>query len=630
MRYAPQPPAFDGGHPDGAPQAESRSRVFPAGRAPFFLAGVLLAFCWAGVRPAAADEVRHYVPWSEKPGEAHGLPREFATWTETIEIDSGVPARSIEADLLWARAADAPQAVAVAVIDAAEGDACELRALHGVPEDDWPTLLERPIARGYGHLLQPVLCLLPVPNPAAGRLKFQVDVQRSAPTAIEGTHSSYWPAAPLQQPARAYALILRVDATLQGRFTGVRRPKVRSLPSDRREWRIDLENVEGLPLDAPLDTVVGVVAGLSLHSPASPRDLGRTLHEVWSQRTQARGPAMALAAQVLVQPDAKTAVRKALDLSFAAVALEGRGSILQNPALPEESLERGSGSAVDRAALIVALLRAADLRASVIFAEEDSRADVLRHPFGPSWRPFVAVADLPGIGGGPLLLDPSTPHPALALVAPARPERKWRALSWGPYGTRSIALPSIAPRRTWTLSVHERMDGLFDVVIDGEWAGGVETFGDAPDSALATAALGPLGPWLSTLRLQPTLESSGPHVVHFHAVAMADRATVLPGEALPAPAVPLPPLPTVLAPGFPADTRAEDLRWTEEWTFRGAPPTKVTGQGEVLLPGLEATLSTHVAGAVIRRSGTVRIEGGLLAAPVRERAEDVVRLYEAR
>lgn len=571
-----------------------------------------------------AQSLVRYAPWSDQPGELHGLPREFSTWSEALVFDGPTAERTIEATLHWTRAAGAPDRIAVAVVDRAFGEECEVVALGKTIDEDLPEAELESAPSGWGHLVDPALCFVPVPQGAGSGLSLKVHTRRTASDPYDDRFAYWISAQPLEHPARRVELHVEWDgeADLQvGRFGFQEPARQRVLPGDRRHAAVILEAVDGLPLALPLESIACTTAGIAVRSPEDVDAVAAQSAAIWDNRL-AGGPATRpLAARILHATDPEEAVRSAVEAVWGAVGLQGRARTFMAPESPDDSVGRGSGTSASRAALLVAVLRAADLRASVLYV-----VDNLASAGGPwwglaGWRPIVAVPDLPGVGGGPLLIDPAADRPADAFF----PDPVWSrssAWTWGLHGARWIPLPTVRPRWTWELAATERPDGAFDLSIRGELSGAEAIPGDRGGGLPRSFA--PVQGWLDRWGLVARLEPSAAGALAWRAEGVVSADRVLDGPSWPSPTFDSH---AGTAPRYAADLPRVDFDWNEEWTFRSPRALPAEGRNELIQPGVTASMEVRLGPTTLRRHGSLRSEGGAVPPAARSRLADLGKLF---
>jgi len=515
------------------------------------------------------------------------------SWSETVHLDDDEEiVRELRFSLRPSQSAEPVEGIPVAVIDGARGDRCELEGerADGPP----PRLLVEPFERGFDHLGLPQLCTFILPEDlrtTAGLVEGRLVVRRPRVPRMEERLALYLPVQPVAGSTRRLDFVVvgpgDGSVTVEGHRWRVDLAR-KVLSDDRVRWSFQLENVRGLSLAPGVLGIAGRVPAMLVRSAASWDDIAAE-HRAW-YRASARlsGAVIPLAGRVLGQANASASVREAARLALDEIRLLPEGARGGTWLLPERAVtvvEKGQGTAASRAALLIALLQAAEIRADVVLV---SRSAQRVSPTGPVLFLNQALVLVPGQAlngsGGPLFIDPSRDSGWLGALD--EPLLGRDAVLLGPEGARWLQLPSAPPRQHWTLNVRENEEGRFAVTVEGllsgapaarvrSWARAGQLQGMLPHSDLAWLG----GPFLGQLAIEVT-EAGGAHL-QVRATGSVERAEALPDGYLAAPS-----LPRVAAPNpykrtwpYARDAIRFDIDLLESWTFRGRLPGDAMPEG---------------------------------------------------
>jgi hypothetical protein len=573
----------------------------------------------------AGAEFQQYQPPRDRPGEEGGLPAEFTRWDQRVVSDGEDGAQeSVTFELVAESTTRLPERIATFVLDLSRDDRCEGYVQIGRSTEDLEVEIGSP-PPGFAHLGRPALCSLIVPDALrtpGGRLVGGARVLHGAMEPWGDRRLLYVPLLPLAAPARQATLVAEWSAAdgVSGLLIGAgvdARPGV--LPRDRRRLLLRAERLAVPPTDSGTRTLVGRAPGVLLRSAESWNELALLHRESWERALHLPSALLPLAARVLAQPSVDGAVREAGHLALDTVALEpggGAGGLFRLPAPLDEAVSSGRADAATRAALLTALLRAADLRAEIVLAstiERPSADDVL-------WafldRVLVALPDLRDSRGEPLFIDPTG---GAAEIGSLPPGFVGDGLSWGPHGARFVPLPSSVPSADWSLEAVEGPERSVRVHVVGRlhgagagallrWDGAGQPPGARPDSWLA---------WLGhpawagqRLRVQPS--GFGGAVVE--ADAVLDRGALVKDGRTPLPGLHWPNDGTDETRRWPLDLDPVAMSLDETWTF-----LTLTGSGAESPAPVEShvgslRLAWSWQGAVLRRRAELRREGGTVSA----------------
>lgn len=523
-----------------------------------------------------------YEPAGSDPASGGGPRIEFARYAETLVLDGDEDyERHIDFELHAARAARLPSVVDLAVVDGAVGDSCDLEGdgQNGI------TLETVPAPAGWSHLGQPLLCRVRVGQRFEFRgahISAELVVRRPRVPPLDEAVSWLIPVQPLAAPARQLSLDVRYGPDQNPTVAGVGwavELATNAIDDGRRSTAIELEGVKQLVVPTAMTTLSGRLPQWHVSTAGSWDDVNRAHRELYDLAAEAHGPVLGLAGRVLGLTDPVAAVREAMRLALDEIELDpsgGRGTLWQSPQAAELTVEAGRGRAVDRAALLVALLRTAELRAEVLFVNTSAHPVSVKRPIAQLNQVLVLV---PGValepGAGPLYIDPA--HDSAWLGALPEDLQGADALLLSPTVARWLRLSGDAPLRRWTWTAAELKDGRFQVSTTGVLEGAPGARVRAWDRASRPAGV-PVGDlaWLPGLGLPEDVEIEE---VAGGRLQVAWQGTVSRERLLVGGSLPLPALPQVgLGPArvkrdvFPLDTSTFDLEVTESWTFRGLRP----------------------------------------------------------
>ena len=479
-----------------------------------------------------------------------------------------------------------PETLPLLVLDASLGDWCDSKDLD-VRETEPPP--------GFQHLGVPKGCAVVLPENArsyGGTVAGEVTIHRPRVERVEDRFAFSLPIQPLVHRADRVELAVEYPAD--------EAPRIRShrwdvelgrqvLPRDRERQDVALLGVNPLPLGEGVGTIIGRVPTLLLDSGEGWGDVATTHSVFYDNAARAEGAVIPLAGAVYAQPDVPSAAQEAVIRALDGIELDpsgGTGGAWRLPVSAVSTVEDGRGTAADRAALLVSLLRTADVRAEVLLVSSASVEVEPDEPL-PVLDTTLVVVPKGAPDGSDLYVDPSKGSLWLGSLSEELLGRD--ALLVSRAGARWVRTPDVPPRRNWTLNATEREDGDFDVTVRGELSGAPAARmrqwlvqgrpeESRPDSELAWLG----GAWAEAM--EPRFHSPDGVRVVVRAKGVLPRDTALPEGHLAAPELPV----AAAAPAFERwpyarDARPLRLEVLESWTFRGnlsgppAPPgDKVT------------------------------------------------------
>jgi hypothetical protein len=515
----------------------------------------------------------------------------------------------------------APTEVAVAVIDAAQGDLCEAGM------DAEVGVVVRPMASGFDHLGTPALCLaMALPGtPPAATFAGHVVVSRPRVPRMEDRFAIWLPIQPLAAPARVMTFSIRRSLmdpieveTSRWSVEFARKP----LPENKLLLSFSLEKVARLPLAEGVLGIAGRVPALVIRPKASWDDIALEHRAWWNATSRLESGVIPLAARVLAQDDEAASVREAIKIALGEISLDETGGTGGTWLLPERSrvtVERGSGTAASRGALLVALLRAANIRADAVLVSRSAKRVAPGGTVGFLNQVLVLVQGASPFGDSkPLFVDPARGPEWLGALDESLLGRDAFLLSGE--GARWLRLPGDPPRRHWTLNVREQPDGQFEValeaLLEGAPAARVRHWqaqgASAPKLPIHDLAwLG--GAWKGLLDVSIADVSGGR--IEVKASGLLARDEVLLDGFLAAPLLPEAAHTNPFPGSWPyaRDARPFDLSLLESWTFASRRPGGAMPEGVRVTPFWEVDSLGRWSGPLFKRRSRVRFMGRVLA-----------------
>ncbi len=552
-------------------------------------------------------------------GTDHEVPR-AESWSETVVLDAEETIeRHVRFRVILLQTLAEGDGIPVTVIDAGMGDICE---------SDRGEVKEEPLDSGFGHLGVPVLCRwLPPANErrAGSEVEAHVVVHRPRLARLDHRFAMLLPVQPLWARAASFEFAVEHGP---GQRPHVRphgwsiELNIKELGRGRYRTFFELESVERLPLRPGVGTLSGRVPAIAVTSGETWDNLALDHKAFFDAAARARGDAIPLAGRVLAQPDVLASVLEATRLALDTIEFDpsgGRGGGWQLPRRASDTAAEGAGTAADRAALLVAMLRAAEIRAEIVLASRSA------HRVAPGDPPLALLNQtlvfLPDVhleeGGGPLFIDPSRSAAWLGALDESLIGRD--ALMLGDRGARWLRLPADPPRQNWTLNAREAADARIDLQVAGvlsgapaarvrEWEAAGRPVG-APERDLAWLH----GAWRQELEL--TIEEEAGGRVAVSATGQLPLDAVLVDRYLPVPGLPAAASADESGQSWPfaRDTLPLEVDLLESWTFRsrhsgGAPP-----EGQKLTPFWEVDSLGSWSGPLFSRRTRLRFDGAVLA-----------------
>jgi len=398
----------------------------------------------------------------------------------------------------------------------------------------------------------------------------------------------------------------------------------------------ELERVRALPV-MPVQSVSGRVPSVAITSGEDWTTLAREHRAFFEAAARMKGSVIPLAGRVLGQPSPMESVREAMRLALDETRLEaagGRGGGWQLPQRSSETVDRGAGTTADRAALLLALLRAAEIRAEIVLANRSAHRVSPTEPLALLNQTLVVLPDLEyGPDQGPLFLDPS--RGSAWLGALDEPLIGRDALLLGSAGARWIRLPSTPPRQQWTLNVKElpslelrwTIEGLLDGASAARvrrWHRSGATYEGRPREDLAWLAN---EKWLGGgLILE---ESKGGRLI-VRASGQSPRDQLLVDGTLPVPTLPRPAAPAGDDVAWPYARDAKTFRvdLLESWVFEGTRSGGSVQDGQRTTPFWEADSLASWSGPVFNRRTRLRFSKNRLASSAAVEVERYMEFVE--
>ncbi len=334
---------------------------------------------------------------------------------------------------------------------------------------------------------------------------------------------------------------------------------------------------------------------------------------------RATGPVIGMAGRVLGRGGGLPSVLEAARIALDEIDLDplgGGGGTWRLPQSAQYTLEEKRGTAADRAALLMALLRTADVRAEVVFTSTDGQDSNPERTVPVLDRTLVYVPDVAIVEGRPLFIDPARSSAWLGELDELLAGRS--ALLLAPEGARWLRLPGELLASSWSLRATEGEDGRFSLSLTGRLQGAPaarvrqwERDGRPAEAEPVADLIWAAGPWGDALTLEISDTSEGRVIVQ--ATGSVDAEAVVGPEGSIAP----PPLPRVLH-GSPSEATAEilgvdaelfafDLR--ESWRFQGRRPGTGSPSLKRTTPFWDARSYGSWSGPLFNRETVVRWTG---------------------
>jgi hypothetical protein len=586
---------------------------------------LLLLLAVLTAAPALAQTTRSATAFYDapkaRPGQRGAPALEHRQYTVSVVLDGDEGLEATHDFELWAAPRTAiPEWVPVAVIDQALGDRCDSLTVEGNLDVD---VQLGPAPPGFSHFGMPALCSVgPVPARST-RLTGRVLVTRPPQPVLDSATAWVQPVQPLSGAARSYRLVVEGSSEASARVLPVGwTVEVASEEISRERWRwsVDLEGVRILDVQPGQLSNLGRAPHWSIGTAGDWTQTSQLHRRVLDAAAEAHGPVLPLAGRVLGIRDPLDAVKEAVRIALGTITLEadgGGGSLFQWPRPAEQTVEAGAGRALDRAVLLVSLLRTAELRAEIVYASPTSLELGPGSPLVPLSRVLVLV---PGIAlepsGEPLYVDPSRSEAWVGAMDESL--LGVNALLIGETNARWLRLTDSPPLRRWAWSAAEGRDASFQVqvtgLLEGAPAARVRDWvaaGRPDDRPAALAFLRDLGP-SDGIEVEET--SGGRLQVVFEGTL--SRAEILARDGT----IRVPALPdAALGPKGsrfrqPRDAMRFDLEATESWTFRGLRSGTVPRTDEKSTPFWQVDSAASWSGPVFSRRYRLRFTARELAA----------------
>ena len=499
----------------------------------------------------------------------------FKTWRASLVLDE---IESIELSVAFDLRVARPRTTTrteprfpVLVIDASVGTWCEGEGV---------AVEEVPAPPGFEHLGDPRACAVTIPETTLKRGGAVIGAVLAHTPREEYVEDRFAMALPVQPLVHAADRVeIAVDYAIADN------PRIRAdrwgvelgrqvLDKDRERIFVALEDVAPVPLARGASSIIGRVPTLLVDS-GETWDEVATFHSVfYDNAARAKGAVLRMAGAVFAQPDVPSAAMEAVIQALDGTELDtsgGTGGAWRLPLPALSTAEEGKGTAADRAALLVALLRTADVKAEVLLLSGSSVPVGPDEPL-PMLDTTLVVVPRGATDGTDLYVDPSRGSLWLGCLPEQLLGRDALLLSRS--GARWARTPAAVPGRAWTLNASERTDGAFDISVRGELTGAPaarlrEWLVSGRDAAaFPSSDLAWLGGWAE--HLPPVFHSPDGTRLIVRAAGVVPRSAAVPGGHLGAPLVP------TVAPDvgatrwpYPRDARRLDLQLLESWTFRG-------------------------------------------------------------
>ncbi len=515
----------------------------------------------------------------------------------------------------------APDRLPVAVIDVAMGEECE--ALSG------GTVERVPQPTGFGHLGDPWRCDL-LPDGTAA-LDAHVVVYRPRLPRLDHRFAIFVPV----QALGGAADLLEISVETATSQPAAVRPHGWSMELSRQVLErgrertfLTLDKIRRLPLPPGVDTISGRVPALAITSGEEWDALVLDHRAFYDSAARAKAEVIPLAARVLAAGDRPAMIREAVRIALDEVSFDdsgGRGGGWQLPRRASSVAADGVGTAADRAALLVALLRIHEIRAEIVLASRSHHRVAPGEPLALLNQTLVFLPDDElAPGAGPLFVDPSRSSSWFGALDEPLIGRD--AVMLGPRGARWLRLPGEPPVRSWTLNATEQEDG-FAVQLVG-------TLGGAPaarvrDAVLASAARAetPEAPaplpsadlaWLALWadHLTPATEELEGGGLRVTADGVVPRDVALPEGRLPVPPLPRPAPPRDDPDGlwhYARDALRSSVDLLESWTFRSRPAAAAAPTTQLVTPFWSVDCFASWSGPLFSRRARLVFTGDLLA-----------------
>lgn len=553
----------------------------------------------------------------------------FERWFVTVNLDAEeVIERRIDFRFVAGpNASTVPNELLLAVVDGARGDLCEELELGpgGEPALLPSGLTQRPFeGRGFDHLGRPEVCVVSLTG-QPGIWEGVLVINRPPVSRLGHRFAMLFAIQPLAAPAEKLKFQIEHGPLQDPQILPVGWDvEIRRTPIDGRRIRafFEMERVRVLPL-LPVASISGRVPGLAITSGEDWATLAHEHHAFFEAAARAKGPVIPLAGRVLGQTSPIESVREAMRLALDQITLDpsgGRGGGWQLPQRASDTVELSEGTTADRAALLVALLRAAEIRAELVLANRSAHRVSPTEPLALLNQTLVVVPDVEiEPGSGPLFLDPSRGSAWLGAIDDDLLGRAGLLLS--PSGARWIRLPNTLPRQQWTLNVRELTGGDLAWTLGGllagapaarirEWDQAGRPEEGAPASDLAWLCL----PGWDEGDL--VIEDAPGGRLAVTSVGQTSRSVLLTEGNLPVPILPTPSPPATEGTAWPysRDARTFRVDLLESWVFLGSVSGGTVQDAKRTTPFWEGDFLSSWSGPVFNRRSQLRFTKNQLAA----------------
>jgi len=520
-----------------------------------------------------------------------------------------------------------PSELQLAVVDGARGDLCEELELG--PADD-PSLLpagltQRPFdGGGFEHLGRPEVCAVSLTG-QPGIWEGTLVINRPPVSRLGHRFAMLFAVQPMAAPAEKLTFQVEHGPLQEPQILPVGWDvEIRRKPVDGRRIRafFEMDRVRALPL-MPVATISGRVPAVAITSGEDWVTLAHEHHAFFEAASRAKGAVIPLAGRVLGQASPLEGVREAMRLALDQITLDesgARGGGWQLPRRASDTVELSEGTTADRAALLIALLRAAEIRAEVVLANRSAHRVSPTEPLALLNQTLVVVPDVElEPGSGPLFLDPSRGSAWLGTLDDELLGRAGILLSAS--GVRWISLPSTLPRQQWTLNVREVAGGDLAWTLEGllagapaarvrEWDRAGRPQDGQPTSDLAWICL---DGWTEG---DLVIEDAAGGRVAVSSAGQASRSVLLNEGELPVPILPNPAPAVAEGAAWPYSRDARTLRvdLLESWVFLGTVSGGPVQDAKRTTPFWQGDFLSSWSGPVFNRRSQLRFTKNKLAA----------------
>jgi transglutaminase-like putative cysteine protease len=564
---------------------------------------------------------KHFLENNRIPKPTHGLRFERVESTlDLVEPD----AFELRTTVSLTRTSSSPRSLALVEIDPTLGETCRI-AVDDAPEIDDPDEEEEtlgleltvsdPDARGIAT------CSVALPS-GNDPVQVEIRVRRPRINGLDDRFAFRMPVQPLVAPADHLVFAVESFAESEPTVQLLRwDTELRKQALDRGRLRVffEIEGVQARAESGGIRSLAGRLPEVVVTSGEPWDDVALDHRLQYLAAGRATGPVIAMAGRVLARGGGLPSVVEAVQIALDEVELDplgGGGGTWRLPQSAQYTLEEKRGTAADRAALLIALLRTADVRAEIVLTSADGQEPKPGSLIPVLDRTLVYVPDAAVVPGRALFIDPSLSSAWLGETDELLAGRS--AVMLAPEGARWLRLPSDDRASSWSLRATEGEDGQFAISLTGRLQGPAaarvrqwERAGRPPEGIPTRDLSWAAGRWAPLLELSISDTTEGRVIVQATGTVAADAVAGPDGSITP------PPLPTVRhgAPskatseifGVDTDMYAFDLR--ESWRFQG----RQAGSGSPSLkrttPFWEARSYGSWSGPLFNRETVVRWKG---------------------